>query len=261
MSTCECVAGVQDERDRLLSPVPQPWQTEFRHTISRAVVSTHHCFPIPETHKVNERVGGIHTHTLHTHCQLLMVRKRTNQILILQCPPGIEKKKKRRVDLPFCYWFHENEFHRLSLRCLHSQTLWNQILRREKQRGTGRREGENREEGQVSRGTLNKTSASKRKRTTRRSIITSQTQKLFEYICGEIGFGSHENKRTRQTLSSLNQGYDEICHIIKGTQGPPLQREDGKTAQSSFNEIQGAKAQHLNFIKCILCSFYWNLTV
>lgn len=29
----------------------------------------------------------------------------------------------------------------------------------------------------------------------------------------------------------------------------------GKTAQSSFNEIQGARAQHLNFIKCILCSF------
>lgn len=33
----------------------------------------------------------------------------------------------------------------------------------------------------------------------------------------ETGSGMEKNKRTRQTLSSLNQEYDEICHIIKGT--------------------------------------------
>lgn len=77
----------------------------------------------------------------------------------------------------------------------------------------------------------------------------------------ETGSGMEKNKWTRQTLSSLNQEYDEICHIIKGTWGPPLQREDGKTAQSSFNEIQGARARHLNFIKCILCSFFIEISL
>lgn len=58
---------------------------------------------------------------------------------------------------------------------------------------------------------------------------------------------SAKNKWTRQTLSPLNQKYDEICHIIKGTRGPLLQKDDGKTAQSSFNEIQGARGPASEF--------------
>ena len=167
--------------------------------------------------------------------------------------------KKKWVDLPFCYWFHENEFHRLSLRCLHSQKLWNQILCREKQR----RGGEKRERVSYELvKNLNKTSVTKRKRSTRWNIILLRARcRNYAGTSVEIGLGMEKNKWTRQTLSPLNQEYDEICHIIKGTRGPLLQREDGKTAQSSFNEIQGAGARHLNFIKCILCSFYWNLTV
>lgn len=113
---------------------------------------------------------------------------------------------------------------------------------------------------------LNKTPAThrrkkKKKKAPRDGILSGARSRNCTRTSVEIGSGMEKNKWTRQTLSSLNQEYDEICHIIKGTRGPLLQREDGKTAQSSFNEIQGARAQHLNFIKCILCSFYWNLTV
>lgn len=149
------------------------------------------------------------------------------------------------MDLPFCYWFHENEFHRLSLRCLHSQKLWNQILRREKQRREGRK-GENE--------LLRRTRVTRRKCTTRLNIIKRQIPEttVGEHIC---------KVWTRQTLSPLNQKFDEICHIIKGTRGPLLQKDNGETAQSSSNEIQGARARHLNFIKCILCSFFIEISV
>lgn len=86
-------------------------------------------------------------------------------------------------------------------------------------------------------------------------LSSSRSQKL------QLESTSAKNKWTRQTLSPLNQKYDEICHIIKGTRRPLLQKDDGKTAQSSFNEIQGARAQHLNFIKCILCSFFIEISV
>lgn len=67
-------------------------------------------------------------------------------------------------------------------------------------------------------------------------LSSSRPQKL------QLRSTSAKNKWTRQTLSPLNQKYDEICHIIKGTRGPLLQKDDWKTAQSSFNEIQGARA-------------------
>lgn len=133
--------------------------------------------------------------------------------------------------------------------------LWNQILRREKQK----REGAQEETGLVA--NLHKTSVSKIKKKKKDGILSWARSRNYASTSVEIGLGMEKNKWTRQTLSSLNQEYDEICHIIKGTQGPLLQKEDGKTAQSSFNDIQWARAQHLNFIKCILCSFYWNLTV
>lgn len=148
ISTCVCmhvcVCVVRDSEGEGQAPLSRPsaWQAELSHTISRFVGSTHHCFPIPETQRPRECVYVcvslcIWTWT-HTPPPLLILGERRNQILILQRPPGIEKKKW--VDLPFCYWFHENEFHRLSLRCLHSQKLWNQILCREKQRREGGRE-------------------------------------------------------------------------------------------------------------------------
>lgn len=73
------------------------------------------------------------------------------------------------------------------------------------------------------------------------------TSKNYASTSMEIGSGMEKNKWTRQTLSPLNQEYDEICHIIKGTRRPLPQREDGKTAQSLFNEIQGAKARASEF--------------
>lgn len=131
---------------------------------------------------------NMNTHTHRPPLPLILEESR-NQILILQRPPGIEKKKKRKwVDLPFCYWFHENEFHRLSLRCLHSQKLWNQILCRETEKGGGGREN-----GLVE--NLNKTPVTKRKCTTRWNII--RIQKLCEYICGDwLGHGREQANKT-----------------------------------------------------------------
>ena len=131
----------------------------------------------------------MNTHT-HTHTSsAINTRGKKKSNINPSTPTWNWKKKKKWVDLPFCYWFHENEFHRLSLRCLHSQKLWNQILCREKQRGGGG-EKEGREWELVE--SLNKTPAThrrkkkkKKKSTKRWNIIRSQIQKLYEDICGD----------------------------------------------------------------------------
>lgn len=94
------------------------------------------------------------------------------------------------------------------------------------------------------------------------TLSRSRSLKLqYKSTSAESDSCNKKNKWTRQTLSSLNQEYDEICHIIKGTRGPLLQRDDRKTAQSSFNEIQGARASIWISLNAFCVPFYWNLTV
>ncbi len=96
---------------------------------------THTC---THTHTHNFTLSG-HCptlYTVYTHSQRL--QQHAVRILLngkSNINPSITFRNwKRAKHLPFYYWFRENEFHRLSLQCLHARTLRSRSLWKERQK-------------------------------------------------------------------------------------------------------------------------------